>query len=225
MRITLLIIALLITILADAQDKRRLSVVAGTTQGVSFMYKEAHSNTSKKTFNTSAGYAYSYFAGISVKSRSGKAFSDLLIGYRSYSNGLSGVVDVNSATGFSNKRSVDRLNYLTLEYRYSRYVKTIKDYNTFFSAGLQASYILNEKRRIRYSNGDETIRTSGKNISNNFVLFTSPTLILSYGVEFDSGIWRIGNKSRLSLDFTYDMFMTSPSNKYVGTMINYKLLF
>jgi hypothetical protein len=225
MRVKLLLLVMLIPAVIWAQNEKRLSVVTGTTQGISFMHKEALSNTNKKTFNTSAGYAYSYFAGITVKSRSGKAFSDILLGYKSYSNGLKGVVDINSSTGFSDRRSVDRFNYITLEYRYSRYIKTIKDYNTFFSAGLQASYILNEKKRIRYNNGDETIRTSGKNISNNFVLFTSPTLILSYGVEFDTGVWRIGKKSRLSLDFTYDMFMTSPSNKYIGTMVNYKLLF
>ncbi|AUC15929.1 hypothetical protein BTO06_12550 [Tenacibaculum sp. SZ-18] len=175
------------------------------------------------------GYAYSYGGGVSIISKSKKAFSDIMLNYRSYSNGIKGIVDINTPSGYSTKTSFDRFNYLSLEYRYSRYVKTIKDLNTFFSVGIQASYLLNVRKRLNYENSSEVIKIEGKNISENDVLQTSPTFIFSYGTEFNSGILKAGKKSRLSIDFTFDTFrlgiQSSPSNQYYSIMINYRILF
>lgn len=211
------------------KEEKRLSILVGTSQGISFMHKEAKSNTYKKTFESSFGYAFSYGAGISVASKNRKAFSEIIIKYNSYSNGIKGIVDVSSKSGYSDKTSYDRFNYLTLDYRYSRYVKTISDYNTFFSVGIQASYIWNEKKSLKYEKSNEIIRTKGGNFSNNFVILSSPTFLISYGAEFNKGIMNIGKKSRLSLDITYDTFafglMSSPSNQYSSMLINYRILF
>lgn len=211
------------------KEEKRLSILVGTSQGISFMHKEAKSNTYKKTFESSLGYAFNYGAGISITSKSGKAFSEVIVKYSSYSNEIKGIVDVNSKSGYSDKTSYDRFNYLTLDYRYSRYVKTISDYNTFFSIGIQTSYIWNEKKTLSYDNSSEVIRTKGGDFSNNFVILTSPTFLISYGAEFNKGIMNIGKKSRLSLDITYDTFgfglISSPSNQYSSMIINYRILF
>ena len=135
-----------------------LSLIVGTSQGVSFAYKEAKSNTTNKTFLLTPGYAYSHNRGISIRSKNGKAFSDLVLKYKSVQNGIKGIVDLSSATGYSSRTSYERLNYIAIDYRYSRYVKTLKKLNTFFSVGIEASYILNEKKKLKYENGSRTIK-------------------------------------------------------------------
>jgi len=230
----LFIIPLLIPAILFAQEeknneKKRLSFLTGTSQGISFMYKEAKSNTTDKIFEATPCYTFSYGGGISIASKSGKAFSEIIVNYRSYSNVIKEIVDINSTAGYSSKTSYNRFNYLTLDYRCSRYVKIIRDFNTFFSVGIQASYILNEKKKLNYENSSEVIKTKGKNISDNLVIPTFPTLLLSYGLEFNKGIMKMGQKSRLNIDFTYDTFLfgiiSSPSNQYFSTMVNYRILF
>jgi hypothetical protein len=230
MKYTLIILffsPLLLIAQEESAEEKRLSLLIGTSQGVSFMYKEALSNTVDKTFKTTAGYAFSYGGGISITSKSKKAFSEIIAHYRSYNNGIKEVVDINSGSGYSSKMSYNRFNYFALEYQYSRYIKTIKDFNSFFSVGVQTSYILNEKKKLNYENSSEVIKIEGKNFSNNFFILTSPTFILSYGTEFNKGIMNIGEKSRVSINFTYDIFLnieSSPSNQYLSTMISYRLL-
>jgi len=228
----ILIFLILIPSILFAQEKKdenkRIYLLFGTSQGVSFMNKEANSNTTKKTFEVSPGYAFSYGAGINITSKSGKSFSEITVNYRSLSNGIKNSVDVNAEKGFSSKTSYDRFNYLTLDYRYSKYVKTIGELTTFFSLGIQSSYILNEKKTLNYEESSRVIKTKGKEISDDFVISTTPTFLLSYGAEFNKGILNVGSKSRLSLDFTYDSFLlgiaSSPSNQYFSTMINYRLM-
>jgi len=228
-----LILLLCIPSLLFAQEKesenKRISFLIGTSQGVSFVHREAKSNTNLKTFDVTPGYAFSFGGGVNILSKSRKSFSEITLNYRSYGNGIKNIVDVSAANGYSSKLSYDRFNYLSLEYRYSRYVKTIKDYNTFFSLGMQASYILNEKKNLNYDDGSKLIKTKGKDFSGNDAITTTPTFLLSYGVEFDNGLFGIGRKSHLSLDFTYDWFLlglsSNPSNQYFSSLINYKLIF
>ena len=221
--ITILIV-LPFTLLSQGFTKR-ISYVLGTSQGISVMRKEAFSNTKFKTYDTGMGYAYNYFGGLNITSKNKKAFSEIYLGYKSYSNTIKGIVDVNSSSGFSSRNSLDRYNYLSLEYRYSRYFKTIKDYKTFFSLGLQASYIINEKKHLNYSNSKKNITIKGRNLSNNFVITTTPTFIASYGIDLDKGVFGIGSKTRLNLDVTYDMYFNTPSNQYFGVLMCYKILF
>jgi len=74
-----------------------------------------------------------------------------------------------------------------------------------------------------------TVKKKASQISENYVLTTSPTFILSYGVDLDHNIFGNSRGSRLSLDFTYDYaalgLMSSPANQYFGTYINYRILF
>ena len=229
MKHILVILMLIPGILVAQESDKRLSWLIGSSQGVSFMHKEAKSNTSKKTYASTPGYAYSYYGGISIDAKNGKAFSELTASYRSAQNGIKGIVDVEANSGYSFKTSYDRYNYLSLEYRYSRYVKTFNNFHTFFSLGMGVSYIINEKHKLNYNSRSAKVEVKGKNISNNFALLSSPTFAFSYGTEFGKGLLGIGKKSRLSLDFSYDMFAlditSSPSNHYFSTLLNYRLLF
>jgi hypothetical protein len=219
----------------EQQSKKRNSFFAGTSQGISFLKKEALSNTDKNTFDTTPGYAYSYNFGVSIDSKSKKSFSEISLGYRSFSNGFKGTIDLNTSTGISAKTSRDRFNFLTLEYRYSRYIKTINEYNTFFSIGIQTNYIINRKVKLNLEDSKTKIVTKGKNISSNYVLNTSPTLMFSYGLELDKLPFSIKKcickslRQRLSLDVSYDLYalniISSPANSYVGVAINYRVLF
>ncbi len=229
----ILIFLILIPSIIFAQEKKdenkRIFLLFGTSQGLSFMYKEAKSNTIKKTFEVSPFYAFSYGGGINFTTKSGKSFSEITVNYRSNSNGIKNIVDVNTENGYSSKTSYDRFNYLTLDYRYSIYVKTIREFNTFFSIGIQSSFILSEKKKLNYEESSQVIKTKGKELSDDFVISTTPTFLFSYGAEFNKGILNVGSKSRLSLDFTYDNFLlgisSSPSNQYLSPMINYRLMF
>lgn len=233
---TLGLIFLLMPISLFAQNKeKRFFFQAGTTQGISFLNKEALSNTHKSTFNNTVGYAYSYNLGISILSKNKRRFSDIILGYKSNSNGFKGAIDPTSESGKSSRISYDRFNLLSLEYRYSRYIPTFKNQKTFFSGGVQFSYALNRKMNLRFDNSSTKIVTKAKNISDNFILNTSPTFIFSYGFEFDGSVFGCGkqhsskNKQRLSFDISYDWYafnlIKSPINAYFGMAINYKILF
>jgi hypothetical protein len=221
--------------LVAAQENKGTSFFAGTAQGLSFLQREALSNTDNKTFGTVPGHAHTYTFGINIDAKNGKGFSEIGLGYRSQANGFKGAIDPDSDTGRSSKTSRDRYNLLALEYRYSRYIPTIKEWNTFFSIGVQTGYILNRKVVLNLEDAKTRIRTPGRNISNNFVLNTSPTLVFSYGVELDR--WPFSKntcdckrlRQRLSLDVTYDWFalniMSSPANAYSSIALNYRILF
>ena len=194
---------------------------------MSFVYKEAWSNTREKTYDTKLGYGFAFASGISIKPKKGKSFSDIKLTYRSYSNGIENIV-VPQSTKSSSKLSIDRFNYLGLGYQYSRYIKTIKGYNMFFSAGLEFSYILNRKLKLNYTDSSLKIKEKGKNISNNYGISIPPTFTLAYGVELDKGLLSVGKTTRLSFSLTFDKSIVpiaSPSNQYIAPMINYQLVF
>jgi len=234
-------IILLIPTLLFAQNesdmKKRLSILTGTSQGISFLRKETFSHTTKKTFPVTPGYTYLFFGGVNIDAKKGNSFSELKLAYHSKSNGIDSIIDIDSPTGVSPHTSRDRFKYLSLSYRYSRYIKEssffnafkkTNTYKTFYSAEVQVSYILNQRKTLNYENGSTVMNTKGKNISDNFILPTSPTFILSYGIEFNKGILNVGKKSRLSIDFAFDTFtfgiISSPSNQYFSTMLSYRLL-
>ncbi len=212
----------------ETPKERRTNLFISVSQGLSFMHREALSNTSNKTFSTSPGYAYTLATGVNILSKRRRDFSQITIDYRSSSNAIKNIVDPSSALGTSSRTSYNRFNFFSLTYRYSRYFKTIKDLNTFFGLGIQASYILNERKKLNYENRSITITTDGRNFSENFVIMTSPTFIFSYGVQFDKKIM-IWKKSQISLDLFWDIFsfgiIRSPANQYFATMLSYKLFF
>ena len=229
-----LILLLIPTMLFAQEKKKRTSLFVGTSQGITFMNKEARSNTYKSTFSTTPGYAYSCNLGLSIRSKREKGFSDISLGYRSNSNGFKGAIDPKSPSGKSSKISYDRFNFLSLEYRYSRYVPTFKNLKTFFGAGIQFGYILNRKVNLKLEDSKTKIVTKAKNISENFGANTSPTFVFSYGAEFDKWIFSSNENSkkiyqRLSFDISYDWYafniINSPSSAYLGLAINYKVLF
>jgi len=228
-RFIILVLAFLPGLLV-AQDKtRKNSFFIGTSQGLSFVTKEAFSNTTNKTFNMGPGYAYKLEAGLSIPTKSGKYLSEISLGYRSCSSSIDLIDSRIIAEGKPRKSSHERTNFLEAKYAFSYYVKTIKDYKTFFSAGIQLSYILNQNTKVNYFDGSTTVKKKASQISGNYVLTSSPTFILSYGVDLDHNIFGNSRGSRLSLDFTYDYaalgLMSSPTNQYLGTYINYRIMF
>ena len=76
----------------------------------------------------------------------------------------------------SSKTSRDRFNYLGIGYQYAHYLFKIKNFNTFLSAGLELSYILNRKMKLKYANDELTITEKGKNISKDFIPVRKYTL-------------------------------------------------
>jgi len=220
---------LLPSLLVAQEGKRKNSFFIGTSQGISFLNKEAWSNTTDKTFNTGLGYAYKFEGGYSMLSKSGKSVNDLSLGFGSRSNTVDIIDSRIIAEGKTVNSSIDRYNFLELKYAYSYYVKTIKDYKTFFSAGIQFAYILNQKTKVNFFDGKTTLKKKASQISGNYVVTSSPTFIFSYGVDLDHNIFGNGRGSRLSLDFTCDYsalgLRSSPANQYFGTYINYRILF
>lgn len=207
------------------QEEKRTSLFFSITQGVSYLNKEALSNSRDKTFPVTFGYAYSLGAGLSIKSTKGKSFSDIKMSYRSYGNGFLSAQD---ATGTSSKRSTDRFNYLSIGYQYARYVKTLKNFNTFFSLGVEFSYILNRKMKLNYDNRTLKIKTKGKDISTNYGITTPSTFSLGYGIELDKGVLNVGKQSRLSFNLALDQALfqsSSPSHQYFGAYLCYQMLF
>lgn len=212
-----------------AQESRRTSFFIGGSCGGTFVFKEAFALTTAKTQDMSPGLAFNGVFGLEISAKE-KGFSQISLGYRSNSNGLKGLVDANTASNTtSTKNSTERYNYFTASYSYNHYVKTIGELNTFFGAGVEVSYFFNRSIRSRKANSKQTVRTSGNTLSSNPVLSTSPTLLLSYGVEFDKGIFKIGKKSRVKLDLLFDRAFlglgASPSNQYFGTLLYYQLSF
>ena len=211
------------------KKKHKNAFFVGTSQGISFVVKESFSNTTAKTFSTGIGYSYKIEAGYSIVSKSRKYASDFSLGYNSMGNSVD-IIDVRkTALGKPQKTSYDRFNFLTFRYTFSIYVKTFKDYNTFFSVGVQFAYLLNQKTTVNFFDGKTIFRKSASEISKNILITTSPTFLLSYGVEFDKKIFNFGKGFRLSLDFSYDFYAlaltSSPANQYFGTFLNYRILF
>jgi len=228
-RFIIILLVLLPSILLGQEQTRKNSFFIGTSQGLSFLNKEAHSNTTKKTFNTGLGYAYKIEAGLSLPSKSGKSFSEIALGYSSNSNSVDIIDSRIIAKGKPTKTSHDRYNFLEAKYVFSYYVKTIKNYKTFFSAGIQLAYILDQSTKVNFFDGKTTVKKKASNISDNMLVTTSPSFIFSYGLDMDKNIFGNDRGSRLSVDFTYDFFalglMTSPANQYFGTYVNYRILF
>lgn len=227
-KILLLLVLLPATLFAQ-ETKRKNTFFLSTSQGITFLRKESFSNTTLKTFNTGIGYAYKFEGGYSILSKSGKSFSDIAIGINSCSNRVDIVDSRTIAEGKPVEPSTDRFNLLEFKYSYSRYVRTIKKFPTFFSVGVQFSYILNQRTTVNYFDGQSVVTKKGSNISNNYVITTSPTLLFSYGVDLENHLFRFVKKSRLSLDFTYDMhalgLMSSPANQYSGIYLTYQVHF
>ena len=209
------------------KEKKRTSFFVSTSQGISTVFKEALSNTTKKTYPLKTGYAFSLGTGISIISKKGKSLSDIRLVYKSFSNGIDNIVSPQSPNGVSSKTSSERYNYLALGYHYSRFIWKIKDYKTFFTAGIEFSYILNRKIKVRHDDYSTNLTVKGSNISNNVVVLTPPTFLLGYGVDLGKGISNIGTTSRVSLYLTLDqtIVFSSPANQYFTTRLNYQLIF
>lgn len=214
------------TLLAQEKDNRA-AIFVSTSHGISIVKKEAWSNTQDKTYPLTSGFAYTFSSGISIQSKSGNRFSDIRLTYRSYGNGMQNIVSPQSMNDESSKTSRDRFNYLGIGYQYAHYLFKIKNFNTFLSAGLELSYILNRKMKLKYANDELTITEKGKNISENVVLITPPTFYLEYGLDLEKGIYGLGQTSRVSLNITLDQAIfkkSSPSNQYIGALLKYQII-
>ena len=211
----------------DSVEKHKSSYFIGLSQGISFLTAEAFSNTNRETFKTKPGYGYKLETGFSFMSKSGNRFSDLSVGYNSSANAVD-ILDSRLGAGQKTKTSKDRYNFLSVKYICSRYIGKTKKLNPFLSAGIQFSYLLNQRTKVNFYNDPIIVKKKASQISENYVLSTSPTFLLSYGVEFDKKTLHVGEGSRLSFDFTYDFFgwgvFTSPSNHYLGIYTNFHLL-
>lgn len=229
----LLLTFALIPALLSGQDEtvnqKRWSYLFETSHGLSSMYREAKSNTNVKTFEVTPSYTYSYNVGINKPAKNKNYFSTLTLGYSSVAHGVNGIVDIQSPTGFSSNTSYNRTNFLTIGYRRSRYVHTFSDWNSFFGLGLDFSYVLNETNKLNFEQRSAWVRTKGKDISYNVVLPTSPAISISYGVEFDRGLFNLGGQSRLRLEIARDMYLfgfrASPANQYNVAQLSYGLQF
>ena len=222
-------ILLLFPVIFFAQKKdSNNAFFVGTSQGITFLLKESFSNTTKETFATGLGYAYKIEAGYSFVSKTRKFASDISVGVRSVANSVDIVDTRKTAMGQPQKSSYDRYDFLMFKYAFSHYVKTFKDYNTFFSVGIELSYILSQRTKLYFFDGKTTVKKNSSQISRNYFITTSPTFLCSYGIEFDKKIFNIGSGSRLSIDFTYDWYalglITTPSNQYFGCFLNYRML-
>ncbi len=221
----ILFILLFIPSVIFGQQENRKSFFVSTAHGTSSVYKEAFSHTTEKTYQMSIGYGYSVATGLSFKSKKGQGFSDVKLVYRSYSNGILAIQDVN---GNSTKTSRERFNYLGLGYLYGRYIKTIKNYHTFVNLGLELSYILNRKTTLNFDDRTIKVTKKGTDISNNYGISAPATFTIGYGLELDKGLFRLGQLSRLSLNASIDQPLfpiSSPTNQYLGANIRYQILF
>ena len=212
------------------KTKKGITFFVGTSQGISFLDKEAKSLTHDKTFENTPGYMFHYFLGINLLAENKNSFSEITFGYNSFVNGIKNIVDVSSSSGFSKKTSYESYNYFNLGYRFSFYVRPIKEISSFLSLGIYANFLFSSSTTLNYQNGSKKINKKHENFSANLIITTSPTLVVSVGIDFPISIFGIKKISRISFDLGYDKFgfflpLKSPSNQYFSLGFTYRFLF
>ena len=227
-----MILLLLLPVLATAQEvnKKRASLFLGTSQGISFVLRGANLAHNDNPFTPKPGYSYKYSVGLNLLSKSGKSFSDFTLSYRSDGSVLKNITDTRPIKKGTIKAN-DRFNFASLGYSYGRYLNQICGNKTFVKGGLELSYVLNRKTTTKYSDGTPEYKekVKGSQLAYNNVISTSPTFLLSYGMELDKPAFGLGNRSQISMDLTYDYyfagFMPSAAHNNLGIYLSYKMLF
>lgn len=228
----IIILLLLLPVFATAQEvnNKRASLFLGTSQGMSFVLRGANLAHDDNPFSPKPGYSYKYSVGLNLLSKSGKSFSDFTLSYRSDGSVLNNIIDTRPIKEGIIKAN-DRFNFVSLGYSYGRYLNQLWGNKTFVKGGIELSYVLNRKTTTKYSDGTPKYKekVKGNQLAWNNVISTSPTFLLSYGMELDKPVFGFGNKSQISMDFTYDYFfagmMPSAAHNNFGIYLSYKVLF
>lgn len=216
-------------VFAQEENKKRASISIATSQGTSFVLRGANIAHNDNPFSSKAGYSYKYTIGVHCLSKSNKGFSDFTISYRSDGTVLDNIVDTRPIKN-GNIKAYDRFNYVSFGYSYGRYLNKVWGNKTFINGGLELSYVLNRKTTTKYSDGSPSIEENikGNKLSWNYVVSTSPTFLIGYGIEFNRPLGGISNRSQLSIDLSYDYFfagqMPSIANNNFGMYLTYKIL-
>lgn len=212
---------------ASGQKKFQVGWYLSKGLGGSVLHREAFRTDSEKSHEVKPGYAYSWAGGIQLSNPEKPSFFSFSVGYRTKSNGVSGLVDIDKTV--SSKTSYARYNFVSIVPSWNRYVGKWRDADFFVGLGIETSVLINHSMKLRYQDTKARVRYRARQIVSKYFDTLSTSLVLSGGLSMNRGLLGKGDQSRLKLDFIFDRSFLGlkhwPVNQYFTSVVVYELVF